>query len=110
MVSGGGAAFSLAFANPATAKHAFFYDIGKRNGRKEHMNLAAEFFPQIMRYAAGSTRRAALGAARPAPRGIDGFIDRHDDVGDTHVRGRTAEAIAATRSAHALHKTAAPQF
>ena len=87
-----------------------FNDVGERHRFQEDLDLAAEFFPQIMGETAAGVRKAAFRAAIPAAGDFDGFFDGADDIGNPGFCGRVGKPITAPWTARRDHKSAATQL
>jgi len=64
----------------------------------------AQFLPQIVGQALAAIGAAAGGAHLGAARRLDRLVDRQDDFRHARVGGAACQAIAAARTAHALHQ------
>ena len=83
------------------------HELRERDARQERENMIVEARPQIVRHAAAIVL-AVLAAA--ALRGVDGFVDGDDDVGDRKLVGGLRKVVSAARPAHALDQPRTAQL
>src|SRR5213082_2365446 len=81
------------------SEHALLHHVGQRHGGERHVNLPAEFLPQIMGETTRSRAGAAFRAAGLAARRADRLVDGEDNVGDAQFARRAAQAIATAGTA-----------
>src|SRR6266545_4235136 len=76
---------------------------------QEGVDLVAQLLPQVVRQALAAVGAAAGGAHLGAARRLDRLVDRQDDFRDPRLGRAARQAIAAARTAHALHQAGATQ-
>ena len=82
------------------------YQTRQTDAREEQVDLHGEVRPQFV----GETGLAVLTVAgTPTPRRVDALAHRTDHIGDAQLLGIMPQAVAASRTAHALHESGASQ-
>src|SRR6266446_10592707 len=71
-----------AFDRTRAAEHPVLENIGERYRREKHLDLPAQFFPEIVRETASGAAETTFRTVGTAARRLDRLIDGNDDVGN----------------------------
>src|SRR6185436_5014766 len=99
-----------AFDRTRASQHTPLDHIVERYGGEKHLDLSAEFLPQIVGKTAAGPAETAFRTLYAAARRLDRFINRNNDVGDAHFGCGLRQAVSAPRPSRGYNKAAAPEL
>lgn len=100
----------FAVQKPARTQDTPLTNIRNRHGTQEQVNLIAQFFPKIVRYAATGCAGTALRRTRAAARRPDWFVNGEYNIRYPGVFRATRKEITSSRPSNAPNLSPAPEL